>query len=90
MAVYLRQDPFKETIYIARYNFLFLFAQLVGALTILNVFGYLTTSFWTHRLYNASMIKHLYKVKHTSAGRDLKPQKFSKFSPSDENKDGID
>ena len=43
-----------------------------AALTLMNFLGYLFTSFWTHRLYNASMIKHLYKVKHTSAGRDKK------------------
>ena len=71
-SIYVRQDPFKETIYISRYNILFMLAQLVGALTLLNFLGYLITSFWTNRLYNASMIKHLYKVKHTSAGRDHK------------------
>ena len=55
-----------------RYNVLFMLAQLVGALALLNFLGVLFTSFWTNRLYNASMIKHLYKVKHTSAGRDIK------------------
>ena len=47
-------------------------AQLVGAFSLLNFLGVLFTSFWTNRLYNASMIKHLYKVKHTSAGRDIR------------------
>ena len=61
-------------------------AQLVGALTLLNFLGFLFTSFWTNRLYNASMIKHLYKVKHTSAGRDHKPIPMSKHSPTEENK----
>ena len=88
--VYFRQDPFKQTIYIQKYNFLYLLAQLVGALTLLNFLGYLFTSFWTNRLYNASMIKHLYKVKHTSAGRDNKPVPLSKHSPTDENKDNKD
>ena len=65
---------------------LFMIAQLVGALTVLNVLGYFFTSFWTNRLYNASMIKHLYKVKHTSAGRDHKPVPLSKHAPTEENK----
>ena len=60
-------------------------AQLVGALTLLNFLGFLFTSFWTNRLYNASMIKQLYKVKHTSAGRDHRPAPMSKHSPTDEN-----
>jgi len=86
MAVYIRQDPFKETIYIQRANVLFLLAELVGAMSLLNFFGLVFTSFWTNRMYHASMIKHLYKVKHTSAGRDLKPVLVSKFAPSEENK----
>ena len=52
----------------------------------MNFLGFLFTSFWTNRLYNASMIKHLYKVKHTSAGRDHKPIPMSKHSPTEENK----
>ena len=84
--VYVRQDPFKETVYILRTGLLFMLAQLVGALTLLNLLGFLATSFWTNRLYNASMIKHLYKVKHTSAGRDFTPAPMSKHSPSEENK----
>jgi len=59
----------------------------VGALTLLNFLGLLFTSFWTNRLYNASMIKHLYKVKHTSAGRNHKSVPVSKYAPSEENKD---
>lgn len=84
--VYVRQDPFKETVYVLRYSVLFMLAQLVGALTLLNFLGFLFTSFWTNRLYNASLIKHLYKVKHTSAGRDLKPVPLGKHSPTEENK----
>ena len=61
-------------------------AQVIGAVTLLNFVGLMLTSFWTNRLYNASMIKHLYKVKHTSAGRDLKPVPMSKHSPTVENK----
>ena len=56
----------------------------------LNFLGILLTSFWTNRLYNASMIKHLYKVKHTSAGRDFKPVPLSKHSPTEENKEKSD
>ena len=74
----------------AKYSVLFMLAQLVGALALLNFLGYLLTSFWTNRLYNASMIKHLYKVKHTSAGRDLKPVPFSKHAPTEENKEKED
>jgi len=84
--IFVRQDPFKATVYIQRYNLLFMLAQLVGAMTVLNFIGFVLTSFWTNRLYNASMIKHLYKVKHTSAGRDLKPAPMSKHSPTQENK----
>ena len=62
----------------------------MGALTLLNFLGVMFTSFWTNRLYNASMIKHLYKVKHTSAGRDLRPVPMSKHSPSEENKEKDD
>lgn len=69
--VYVRQDPFKETVFILKYSVLFMLGQLVGLLSLLNFIGLLLTSFWTNRLYNASMIKHLYKVKHTSAGRDF-------------------
>lgn len=82
-SIYIRQDPFKETVYILRYNVLFLLAQLMGALTLLNFLGYLLTSFWTSRLYNASMIKHLYKVKHTSAGRQIPSILTSKHVPSE-------
>ena len=52
----------------------------------LNILGFLFTSFWTNRLYNASLIKHLYKVKHTSSGRDVKPVPMGFHSPSVENK----
>ena len=90
VSIYFRQDPFKQTIYIRRFNILYLLAQLVGALTLLNILGYLLTGFWTNRLYNASMIKHLYKVKHTSAGRDLKSIPMSKHTPSEENKEKKD
>ena len=62
----------------------------MGALTLLNFLGFLLTSFWTNRLYNASMIKHLYKVKHTSAGRDFTPAPMSKHSPTQENKETED
>ena len=86
VTIYLRQDPFKQTVFIRRFNLLYLLAQLVGALTLLNFLGFLFTSFWTNRLYNASMIKHLYKVKHTSAGRDDRPIPLSRYSPSEENK----
>lgn len=84
LSLYVRLDPFKETIYIQKHNLLFMLAQLVGALTVVNFFGYLLTSFWTHRLYNASMIKHLYKVKHTSAGRDKKAVLLSPAQPQEE------
>lgn len=89
-SIYIRQDPFKETVYILRYNVLFLLAQFMGALTLLNFIGYILTSFWTSRLYNASMIKHLYKVKHTSAGRQLPSALTSKLTPQegDSNKAG--
>ena len=69
-----------------RYNLLYNLAQLIGALTLLNILGFLFTSFWTNRLYNASLIKHLYKVKHTSSGRDVKPVPMGFHSPSVENK----
>jgi len=62
----------------------------MGALTLLNFIGWFFTSFWTNRLYNASMIKHLYKVKHTSAGRDINPVPLSKHSPTEENKENKD
>jgi hypothetical protein len=60
-------------------------AQLVGALTLLNFVGYMITNFWTNKLYNASMIKHLYKVKHTSAGRSHKKIPQSNQVPNEEN-----
>lgn len=90
LTIYVRQDPVKDTIYIRRFNVLYLLAQLMGALTLLNFLGFLMTSFWTNRLYNASMIKHLYKVKHTSAGRDDRPIPMSKHTPSEENKEKKD
>lgn len=62
----------------------------MGALTLLNFLGFLFTSPCTNRLYNASMIKHLYKVKHTSAGRDLHAIPMSKHTPSEENKEKKD
>ena len=33
------------------------------------------------------MIKHLYKVKHTSAGRNHKSVPVSKYAPQEENKE---
>ena len=78
ITIYLRQDPFKETIYQAKYSILFNLGQMVGALNLLHLVGWLLTAFWTYRLYNAALIKQLYKVKHTSAGRDIDHQGPSK------------
>ena len=54
-----------------KYNVLLILAQIVGALFFLYVLGYLLTFFWTSHLYKASMIKGLYKVKHTSSPSNL-------------------
>ena len=54
-----------------KHNVLLILAQIVGALFFLYVLGYLLTFFWTSHLYKASMIKGLYKVKHTSSPSNL-------------------
>ena len=64
--IYIRQDPFKETIYVAKNNILLVFAQIVGALAFIYAIGYLLTAFWTRYRFRASLIKGLYKVKHSS------------------------
>ena len=65
-SIYIRQDPFKETIYLAKHNILLVFAQIVGALAFIYAIGYLLTIFWTRYRFKASLIKGLYKVKHSS------------------------
>ena len=83
VTIYLRQDPFQETIYISYYTILFQLGQIAGAVLFLYTLGFTLTFFWTSRLYNASLIKQLYTVKHTSAGRDLEipPPPPNRISP---------
>ena len=69
--VFIRQDPFIDSVYISNYNVMFALGQVVGVYAILYLIGFTLTYPWTSRLFNASLIKLLYKVKHTSAGRNL-------------------
>ena len=66
VTIYLRQDPFKETIYVAKLNILLIFAEILGALAFIYVIGFILTAFWTRYRFQASLIKGLYKIKHSS------------------------
>jgi hypothetical protein len=46
-------------------------SQVFGAAAIIYFLGFILSQPWTRRLFSASLIKLLYKVKHTSSGREL-------------------
>lgn len=69
ISLYIRQDPFTETVYVSRLDILAALAQVAGLILLLWSIGVILTHFWTTRLYSAELIKKLYTVKHTSAGR---------------------
>ena len=46
--------------------------------------GFVLTAFWAYRFYNVSLIKQLYTVKHTSAGREFQlpsPRNSNQINP---------
>ena len=71
VTIYIRQDPFRETVYISYSSLLTQLGQLAGVVLLLYFIGFVLTAFWAYRFYNVSLIKQLYTVKHTSAGREF-------------------
>ena len=84
VTIYIRQDPFRETIYISYSSLLTQLGQLAGVVILLYFIGFMLTAFWAYRFYNVSLIKQLYTVKHTSAGREFElpsPRNANQINP---------